>query len=231
FTGADKQRIGRFETADGSTIFLDEIGDIPLSTQVKLLRILQENKFERVGSSHTIEVDVRLIAATNKDLRQLIQDGRFREDLFYRLNVVQIELPPLRERKADIIPLIDFCLKKYSPAANKENMVFSREALDYLLKYNYPGNIRELENIVQKAIVLSRGNIISIDDVTVDIKVSPNRGRDSDSPNLNERIESLEKEMIEEALRLTGGNQTQAAKRLGISESNLRYRINRIGNK
>lgn len=227
FTGADKQRIGRFEAADGSTIFLDEIGDIPLSTQVKLLRILQESKFERVGSSQTIEVNVRLITATNKNLTELIQKGDFREDLYYRLNVVQIELPPLRERKEDILPLIDFCIKKYSPAAGKEIISFSREAMDYMLKYNYPGNIRELENIVQKAIVLKRGNIIQAEDVMIDIKSK----KDADSLDLSQRIESLEQELIDEALKQSNGNQTKAAKILGISESNLRYRINKAGKK
>jgi len=165
FTGADKQRKGRFETADGGTLFLDEIGDLPLTTQIKLLRFLQESEFERVGGVGTISVDVRIIAATNRKIEKLIKDGKFRDDLFYRLNVVNIDIPPLRERKEDIALLIDYFIKKYVSETNKINPAFSREALDILMKYRYPGNVRELENIVHHSLVLAREDIITSKDL------------------------------------------------------------------
>ena len=155
FTGADKMRKGRFEVAHGGTLFLDEVGDIPQSIQVKLLRVLQEHQFERVGGSEKIEVDVRIIAATNKDLEQKIKDGTFREDLYYRLNVVSIKIPPLRDRREDILPMIETFIDKYSKENNKEKLEVSKEAIDVLMKYNYPGNVRELENIIERAVVLT----------------------------------------------------------------------------
>ncbi len=228
FTGADKQRIGRFEIADGGTLFLDEVGDLPLSTQVKLLRVLQEQRFERVGSSKTISVDVRVIAATNRDLAQLIQDSRFRDDLFYRLNVVTIEIPPLRERKEDIKPLIEFYTKKFSQETKYPNLNFSKEAMDVLLKYSYPGNVRELENIVHRAIVLSRNELITADVISGNLETQQSE-QNADSLDLNEQVENLEKKLVTKALEETKGNQTQAANLLGISERNLRYRLNKWG--
>jgi len=155
FTGADKMRKGRFEIAHGGTLFLDEVGDIPQSIQVKLLRVLQEHKFERVGGTDQIKVDVRIIAATNKNLEQKIKDSTFREDLFYRLNVVSIKIPPLRERKEDIIPMIESFVEKFSKENNKEKLEISKEAADILMRYNFPGNVRELENIIERAVVLT----------------------------------------------------------------------------
>jgi two-component system NtrC family response regulator len=228
FTGADKQRIGRFEIADGGTLFLDEVGDLPLSTQVKLLRVLQEQKFERVGSSKTISVDVRVIAATNRDLAQLIQDGRFRDDLFYRLNVVTIEIPPLRERKEDIKPLIEFYTKKFVQETKYPNLNFSKEAMDVLLKYSFPGNVRELENIVHRAIVLSRNELITADVISGNPETQQSE-QNADSLDLNGQVENLEKKLVTKALEETKGNQTQAANLLGISERNLRYRLNKWG--
>ncbi len=230
FTGADKQRLGRFETADGGTLFLDEVGDLPLSTQVKLLRVLQEQKFERVGSSKTIPVDVRVMAATNRDLNQLIREGRFRDDLYYRLNVVTIEIPPLRERREDIKPLIEFYTKKFSAETKYPDIGFSKEAMDSLMKYNYPGNVRELENIIHRAVVLSRGELITASEVSGELKTeSGEKFEDVSKLDLNEQVESLEKKLVMIALHEAKGNQTQAAKLLGISERNLRYRLNKWG--
>lgn len=234
FTGADKQRRGRFEIADGGTLFLDEIGDLPLSTQVKLLRVLQEEEFERVGGSQTINIDVRVIAATNKDIEGLIKEGKFREDLYYRINVVAISIPPLRERKDDIIHLISHFITKYLPETKKEKIEFSREAMDILMKYNYPGNIRELENIVHHSVVLSRGEIISSSDLPEQVKVTSSTevvfGLNENS-TLPEQVENLEKMLVLNALKKTHNNQLQASKLLGISERNLRYRLEKWGMK
>ena len=228
FTGADKQRRGRFELADEGTLFLDEVGDLPISTQIKLLRVLQEEQFERVGGSETLSVDVRIIAATNRNIEQLINDGKFREDLFYRINVVTIEIPPLKERKEDILPLIGFFIDKFIKDTNKEKAEFSKEALDVLNRYNYPGNIRELENIVHHSIVLSRNEIISTDDLPLGIKNRKSEKqlqKPSDTLTLPEQVETFEKKMIIEALHESNNNQSKAAKALGISEGNLRYKL------
>ena len=229
FTGADKMSKGRFELADKGTIFLDEIGDIPLATQIKLLRVLQEQQIERVGSAEGINIDTRIIAATNQNLDKKIKDGTFREDLFYRLNIVSINIPPLRERKEDIIPLIEFFIKKYSEENHKKDIEISKEALDRLLKYNYPGNVRELENIIERAVVLSRRNVVSVDDLPFGVKdlVEDERLDDLTSGTLSEQVEALEKKMIYNALKKTNGNQTQAGKLLGLTERNLRYKLNK----
>lgn len=227
FTGADKMKKGRFEIADGGTIFLDEVGDIPQSIQVKLLRVLQEHQFERVGGTEKIEVDVRIIAATNKDLEQKIKDGTFREDLFYRLNVVSIKIPPLRERKEDILPMIENFVEKYCKENNRDKLEISKEAVDVLMKYNYPGNVRELENIIERAVVLTRGKIITLNDLPMNIKgfkeektlAALGKG------TLTEQVEAIEKQLIFDALQESGGNQTKAGKLLGLTERNLRYKL------
>lgn len=232
YTSADKQRRGRFELADGGTIFLDEIGDIPLSTQVKLLRVLQEQNFERVGGSQTISVDVRVIAATNRNLEDFMKEGKFREDLFYRLNVVTIDIPPLHQRKEDILPLVEYFTEKYSKEVNKEKVEFSKEALDTLLKYHYPGNVRELENIIHRAVVLVRDNLITTNELPINLRNLPSEQpftKSTQSQNLGERVEELEKELIFEALHKTEGNQSKAALLLGISERNLRYKLEKLG--
>lgn len=235
FTGAEKQHKGRFEIADGGTIFLDEIGDLPMHIQVKLLRVLQEEQFERVGGSSTINVDARVIAATNKNIEELIKAGKFREDLYYRLNVVNIELPALRDRKEDIPLLIKIFTNKYLEDSRKVNPEFSKEAFDLLMKYNYPGNIRELENIVHHSIVLSRNNLITTDDLPIGLKTQNSElNMDAcfkEGTTLPERIELIEKTMVNEALKKTNGNQSAAAKSLGISERNLRYRLEKWGYK
>lgn len=231
FTGADRQHIGRFEAADGGTIFLDEIGDIPASTQVRLLRVLQERQFERVGGTETIRVSVRVIAATNKNLEKLIEETRFREDLYYRLNVVSITIPPLRERRDDVAPLLEYALKRYSQE-NKRTIDFTKEAWNFLLRYDYPGNVRELENIVQRSVILSRGTHIRTDDLPREIQNLTPEGNvsQSESPlSLPEQVERLEKSLVLDTLRAVGGNQSKAADKLGISERNLRYRLTKWG--
>ncbi|OGU69946.1 MAG: two-component system response regulator [Ignavibacteria bacterium RBG_16_36_9] len=228
FTGADKMKKGRFEIAHGGTIFLDEVGDIPQSIQVKLLRVLQEHQFERVGGTDKIEVDVRIIAATNKDLEQKIKDGSFREDLYYRLNVVSIKIPPLRERREDILPMIESFIEKYCKENNKkEKLELSKEAADVLMKYNYPGNVRELENIIERAVVLTRGKVITLSDLPMNIKgfkeertlAALGKG------TLTEQVEAIEKQLIYDALHESDGNQTKAGKLLGLTERNLRYKL------
>ena len=227
FTGADKMKKGRFEIAHGGTIFLDEVGDIPQSIQVKLLRVLQEHQFERVGGTEKIEVDVRIIAATNKDLEQKIKGGTFREDLYYRLNVVSVKIPPLRERKEDILPMIETFIDKYCKENNNEKIEISKEAADVLMKYNYPGNVRELENLIERAVVLTRGKVITLNDLPMNIRgFKEERTLPALSEGtLTEQVEVLEKQLIFDALQESGGNQTKAGKLLGLTERNLRYKL------
>ncbi|MBP7529065.1 MAG: sigma-54-dependent Fis family transcriptional regulator [Syntrophorhabdaceae bacterium] len=221
FTGAYQRKAGKFELADKGTIFLDEIGDIPLLLQSKLLRVIQEREIERLGGTHPIKVDVRIIAATNRNLEEEVRKGAFREDLYYRLNVVNIIVPPLRERKEDIPLLIDFFLKKYNIKHKKNIKGLTREARDVLVRYDYPGNVRELENIVERAVVLTRGDHISSEDL-------PNLAEQamgaSDS-GIRGTVESLERSMIIEALVNADWVQTKAAATLGLSERMLRYKI------
>jgi len=232
FTGADKQRKGRFEQADGGTIFLDEVGEIPLATQVKLLRVLQEREFERVGGNQTIRVDVRVITATNKDLEKMVGDGSFRQDFFYRLNVISIRIPPLRERRSDIQPLVSYFISKFASENDKDIEGISREAMDILLKYDYPGNVRELENAIHRAVVMARGNLITTDDLPIYIKTAKS---ESDLPveknSLDQMVENLERRLILEAIEQASGNQSKAAELLGIGERNLRYKLKKYGMK
>lgn len=228
FTGADKMKKGRFEIAHGGTIFLDEVGDIPQSIQVKLLRVLQEHQFERVGGTERIDIDVRIIAATNKDLDQKIKDGTFREDLYYRLNVVSINIPPLRQRREDILPMIESFIEKYCKENNKkEKLEISKEAADVLMKYNYPGNVRELENIIERAVVLTRGKVITLNDLPMNIKGFKEERTLAafGEGSLTEQVEALEKQLIYDALLESDGNQTKAGKLLGLTERNLRYKL------
>lgn len=230
FTGAERMRRGRFEQADGGTLFLDEIGDVSLNTQVKLLRVLQEHRFERVGGSETLSVDVRIVAATNKNIEEAIQRGSFREDLYYRLNVVTIDIPPLRQRREDIPLLLDYYLTKFAHENNKSPLSFSKEAWELLLRYDYPGNIRELENIVLRSVVMSRHSIITSEDLPQAVHgYQPEGSREGKPATLPERIEQLEKDLIFEALRIHNNNQSKAAASLGISERTLRYKLKKWG--
>jgi two-component system NtrC family response regulator len=225
FTGAYQRKIGKFEVANKGTVFLDEIGDVPLSLQPKLLRVLQEREIERLGGLHPVKVDVRIIAATNKNLEEEVKQGRFREDLFYRLNIVRIEIPPLRERKEDIPLLLDFFLKKFNERHKKQLKGFSREARDVLIKHDYPGNVRELENIVERAVVLSRGEYITREDLSI---FGPAEALPADG-SMKQVVESMEKRMITEALVTANWVQTRAAEAIGISERMLRYKMKKLG--
>ena len=224
YTGATKRRIGRFEEANGGTLFLDEVGELSGAVQVKLLRFLQEREFQRLGGNQYIHSDVRILSATNKDLQAKVKDSTFREDLFYRLNVVRMNLPPLRERKEDIPPLIDFFLQRYAQENGKAIKEVSREAKDLLIKYDYPGNVRELENIMERAVVISRESIITVDDLPFkshSVLPEPDFGQGK----LRSAIDYLESKMIREAMDQAGFHQTRAAESLGISERMLRYKL------
>ena len=230
FTGAARMRIGRFEEADGGSLFLDEIGELSQAVQVKLLRFLQEREFQRIGGNRTLNSDVRIISATNRDLERSVTEGTFREDLYYRLNVVSITIPPLRARKEDVPPLVDHFLKRCAAENGKDMEEISREAQDVLVKYDYPGNVRELENIIERAVVISRGPIVSMEDLPF---APPRDGsREQDIPRgggLKESLESLEYRMIRDAMEETGHHQTKAAELLGISERMLRYKLKKYG--
>jgi two-component system NtrC family response regulator len=229
FTGADRSRTGRFEAASGGTLFLDEVGDLPGEVQVKLLRVLQEMTIERVGSHTRIPVDVRLISATHRDLALEIQEGRFREDLYYRLAVVTIEIPPLRRRRADIPLLVEHFMRQYAGLAPSGPRTVSREAMDRLVRHDYPGNVRELQNIVQRCVVLARGEQITTGDLPSSVLRATGEPMAGDplgtGATLPERVLALEKAAIEEALAAESGNQSAAARRLGISERALRYKL------
>ncbi|MFZ5946670.1 MAG: sigma-54-dependent transcriptional regulator [Stygiobacter sp.] len=231
FTGAINTRIGKFEEANGGTIFIDEVGDIPLSVQVKLLRTIQFGEFQRIGSNSILFSDVRIIAATHRNLEEMIKNKEFREDLFYRLNVVTINLPPLRKRKDDIPILLNYFLEKYNKENNKSIKGFTKEAVDQLIKYDYPGNIRELENIVERAVVLSRDEYISKNELPINFNQN-NSNKVFDPYNLDDNYETkmkeFEKAMINEALSRTNGNKSAAARILGISERHLRSRLERL---
>ena len=227
FTGAEKSKKGRFELAESGTIFLDEIGDIPINLQVKLLRVLQEHQIERLGSTEIINIDVRIIAASHQNIEQKIKEGTFREDLYYRLNIVSLNIPPLRERKEDILPLIDYFIDKYAKENNKEKLDLSKEAVDSLIKFNFPGNVRELENIIERAVVLCRNKVITLDDlpnVVKGFKVE-NEILSKESGTLIELVEELEKKLIYDALSNANGNQSLAGRMLGLTERNLRYKM------
>jgi DNA-binding NtrC family response regulator len=229
FTGANTSKAGRFELADKGTLFLDEIGDVPPVTQVKLLRVLQEREFERLGGTRTIKVDVRLVAATNRDLRAALEDGTFREDLYYRLNVVPIDIPPLREHKEDIPDLVNLFLARFAKDSGRQMGGISPEAMNALLNHYWPGNVRELQNVIERACALATNSRLEIGDIHLD---SPrNRTASSNDRSLPEgmTLDQWEDEMIREALRRANGNKSQAARLLGLSRNALRYRLSKIG--
>jgi len=230
FTGADRARAGRFETAAGGTLFLDEVGDLPHEVQVKLLRVLQERAIERVGSNRPLPVDVRIVAATHHDLPAEVAAHRFREDLYYRLAVVTIELPPLRRRRSDVPLLVEHFIEKHAEASGGEARAISREAMDLLVRYDYPGNVRELENIVQRCLVLARGLQITTDDLPPAVRLGGSElpGTAEAPDTLPGRLAALERQAIEEALEAENGHQTRAAERLGISERALRYKLAKL---
>jgi two-component system response regulator HydG len=233
FTGADKQRIGRFEQADGGTMFLDEIGDMSPSTQAKILRVLQEHEFERLGGTRTLRVDVRLIAATNRDLSAMVQSGHFREDLYYRLNVVSIEMPPLRERKDDIVPLANTFIKRFASELKKKIDGLDPEAQKLLMRYNWPGNIRELENTIERAILLAEGRSIASGDLRIGEVATTGGGRDHGAivkiPPTGIPLEEIERHALIEALKMSNWVQKDAAELLSISPRVMNYKIKTLG--
>jgi DNA-binding NtrC family response regulator len=228
FTGALTSRQGRFELANGGTIFLDEIGDLPLHLQAKLLRVLQEREFEKVGSSRPVRVNVRIMAASHRPLEDLIQAGQLREDLYYRLNVVTIFIPPLRERRSDVALLLDHFLRYYAEKNGKTIRGLTPEGRDILLRYDYPGNVRELENIIERAVVLTRDGVIGSGDLPLTVQ-EPEVADGDRETNLTAAVEALERRMIRDALARSDGIQTRAAELLGMGERALRYKLTKYG--
>jgi DNA-binding NtrC family response regulator len=229
FTGAAALKRGKFELADKGTLFLDEIGDVPLTTQVKLLRVLQEREFERLGGTKTLKVDVRLVAATNRDLREALEQGTFREDLYYRLNVVPIDIAPLRERREDIPELVKLFIDRFAAESGNKIIGITPEATRRLTAYHWPGNVRELQNVIERACALAQGPVLEESDIQLDVpRARPNDGNSNFLPE-GMTLEQWEDEMIREALRRANGNKSQAARLLGLSRNALRYRLSKIG--
>jgi DNA-binding NtrC family response regulator len=231
FSGAVAQKKGRFELADLGTLFIDEVAEMSPSAQVKLLRVIQEQEFERVGGTRTIKTDVRIVAATNKNLTEQVRNGQFREDLYYRLNVVHVEMPPLRARREDIEPLTQFFLQKYTRETGKKISLIAPKALSCLVAYEWPGNVRELQNAIERAVVLCRGEVITPRDLPQDVRgdseiclTLPQQGG-----NLTEILEDLERQLIIQTLRKEGASQTRTADSLGIARTTLRYKMEKYG--
>src|ERR1700693_2787894 len=230
FSGASGSKPGKFELADRGTLFLDEIGDVPAAIQVKLLRVIQDREFERLGGTKTHKVDVRLVAATNRDLRAALEEVTFREDLYYRLNVVAIDIPPLRDHKEDIPALANFFLQKYSAELQKPLEGFSPQAMKTMMDFHWPGNVRELENIIQRGVTLSSGKILEAADIHLALP-SSRAAAGSATPVLppGTTLDQWEDEIIRGALRQANGNKSQAARALGLSRNALRYRLSKMG--
>ncbi|MBP9002972.1 MAG: sigma-54-dependent Fis family transcriptional regulator, partial [Candidatus Hydrogenedentes bacterium] len=228
FTGAIRRREGRFELANRGTIFLDEVGDLSPQVQIRLLRVLQEKEFERVGGTETIRVNVRVIAATNRDLEKLMEEGKFRQDLYYRLNVFPIYVPPLRERKTDILDLANFFVEKYSKENNKYVRRISTPAIDMLMSYHWPGNVRELENVIERAVILTDDDVIHGHHLPPTLQTAE-ASNTVMKGTLTETLERVEREMIIEALKNNRGNKAKAARQLGISERLMGLRVEKYG--
>lgn len=229
FTGAHERKIGKFEAAAGGTVFLDEIGDLAPAAQVKLLRFLQDREFTRLGSTLALRADVRVIAATNHDLDALMKEGKFRDDLFYRLNVIPITVPPLRQRKEDIPLLVDFFIKKYGEREGKKIQGITREALNVLVAHAFPGNVRELENLVERAVVFAEKDVLGISDVPLGLKETGEADPGPAGDSLLDRVRRLETQEIRRALRESGGVKSRAARLLGITERMLGYKMKTYG--
>jgi len=229
FTGAVTSKPGKFEQADAGTVFLDEIGDVPPAVQVKLLRVLQEREFERLGSNKTRQIDVRVIAATNTDLRAALESGEFREDLYYRLNVVPINMPPLRERKEDIPALAEHFVKKYAADFGSKATSISEGAIEVLLKHNWPGNVRELQNVIERSLVLCAGERLEASDIKLDSGPAPAGGAANGFLPEGVTLQEHERNLIRKALEKAKGNKSQAARLLGLTRNALRYRLSQMG--
>jgi len=233
FTGAVSNKPGLVETADGGTLFLDEIGELPQSLQVKLLRLIQEKTLRRVGGNNDQRVDVRIVAATNRDLQAEAQAGRFREDLYYRLNVIQIVLPPLRERMEDVPLLVQHFLEKYRRELGKQVTSLSAAAMEKILAHPFPGNVRELENLIERAVALARGPVLDVDVLPASVLERSGAPRAPAPPatgsNLDEILASYERGLLTDALQRAGGVKKRAARLLGISFRSFRYRLEKLG--
>jgi len=230
FTGAYRDQIGKFEEANGGTIFLDEIGELPLTAQAKLLNVLQEGEIEKIGFQRPLKVDVRVIAATNKDLNQMIREGKFREDLFHRLNIIHIHLPPLRERKEDIPLLTDFFIKQLSETYNKAVQGIAPAALQLMMQHDWPGNIRMLRHVLEKAVIFSTKPIISAEEIAFALEISSDVENPTPlSTNLSTYLENMERQFIYYTMIIAGGNKARAAKLLGIDRATLWRKLKRFG--
>jgi Nif-specific regulatory protein len=227
FTGAESRKKGRFELAEGGTLFLDEIGEVNPSTQIKLLRVLQEREFERLGGTETIKANVRLLAATNKDLERALADGSFREDLYYRLNVFTIFVPPLRERKADLLLLADHFLEKLSHEHSKVIKRISTPAIDMLMSYHWPGNVRELENVLERAVLVCDGQVIHAHHLPPSLQTAESSGTVT-RVSLADAVDAYEKDLIQDALKTTRGNRAKAARLLDATERVLNYKVRKL---
>jgi Nif-specific regulatory protein len=226
FTGAEFRK-GRFEEADGGTIFLDEVGELSLKVQAKLLRLLQERQFERVGGNRSIDLNIRVIAATNRDLRAMVVEGTFREDLFYRLDIFPIMIPPLRERDSDIVSLAEHFLLHYAKEAEKSITKISVSAMNLLLAYSWPGNVRELENVIHRAVILADDSVLQAHDLPLHLR-QPEIGGPIAETGLEARLASIEYDMLVETLRRSRGNTTEAAKSLGLTRRTIGLRMKRF---
>ena len=236
FTGANSERPGLFEAAHGGTLFLDEIGELPVPMQVKLLRVLQERKVKTVGGTQEKEVDVRVVAATNRDLEAEVEKGTFRQDLFYRLNVIQLRLPPLRERREDIPILVDHFVRKFAAEHGRKISGVDPDAMSALVNHSFPGNVRELENLIERAVTLAPADRIPLDTLPTLNSLStaqPHLGPEPALPeagmDLEKVVEDFERGIIIKALERTGGNRTEAARLLGVTFRSLRYRLSKLG--
>ena len=229
FTGAIKQTRGRFEMADGGTLLLDEISEIDPSLQAKLLRVLQEREFERIGSTQTIKIDVRIVATTNRDLQKEVEEGTFREDLFYRLNVIEIPLPPLRERSDDVPALVRTFVERYNADNGKSVAGIDDEALELLLRYSWPGNVRELENYVERAVVVAGGSVLTVGDFPRKLAAGPDGGSLDAGLQVGVTVHEMERRLIMKTLEAYSGNRTEAAAQLGISTRTLRNKLHEYG--
>jgi len=230
FTGATSEKKGLFEEASGSTLFLDEIGELPLPLQVKFLRAIQEGEIRRVGDNRLIQIDCRLITATNKDLEQAIKDGTFREDLYFRINVISLEIPPLRERKSDIPLLADYFLRAKATQHGKSEVIFGfrEDAIGFLMNHPWPGNVRELEYLIERAVLFDEDGYISLEDIMSQVKNNAKRNNKKKSSSLPEMLEDYEKNLILDALKKCNGTKTQAAAILGLHEATLRSKMKRL---
>lgn len=238
FTGANSTKIGKFEYADKGTIFLDEIGEMPLKLQAKLLRVLQENKVERIGSNEPIDIDVRVLTATNRDLKKIVNENKFRNDLYYRLNVITIEIPPLRDRKNDIVALSNYFLKQFNDKYNKSFYKFSENVIKIFKKYEWPGNVRELKNLIESIVILSNKKIITVEDlphsfkkIDINKNLNINLGKIKANEGNKNKLKTKEKKAIIEELKKTNGNKSQAARNLGISRKTLYNKLEKYGKK